>query len=135
MKFSVFPTCDGRNFFRKICSRKISSKKFVHENFSKKIVFMKSSKKKKEWKSDVNQPYGNPNLCIRFMSVDVNPICCSSSMEGGRREKDEELFFIPTLAIKSHSLSVATFTIFRSFFHTVDAKRKKKRDKKEKKEI
>lgn len=29
-----------------------------------------------------HQPYGNPNLCIRFMSMDPNPICCSSSVEG-----------------------------------------------------
>lgn len=73
------------------------------ENFlpSLQHVTTQSKEKEKEWKETrkkrkANQPYGNPNLCIRFMSVDVNPICCSSSIEGGKKTEKNFFFLIPT---------------------------------------
>lgn len=60
-------------------------------------------KSKKKWKKCENQPYGNPNLCIRFMSMELNPICCASSIrceEKSRKGSDTSETFTETVSKK-----------------------------------
>lgn len=52
---------------------------------------------KKKRKKCENRPYGNPNLCIRFMSMELNPICCASSNRRGEKSRKGSRTFIQNI--------------------------------------
>lgn len=67
---------------RRSNEHRLEMKERKNETTSLEWDAMEKSERKK-WKEEKlcqAIPYGNPNLCIRFMSMAANPICCASSM-------------------------------------------------------
>lgn len=75
---------------------------------------------RRESEGNVNQPYWNPNLCIRFMSMELNPICCASSIRWEEKVGKEATGTFTETVSKIFSGTWKSFSSFARRFSRCD---------------